>query len=141
MAQQPFDPSDRNGRGKRRPNCNNSQPLSPPPAAAPGATTAPGAGRRRLGASLLIALALTGGAIGGGAAGSAVTAGWLAAASPNAPAITAQPVAAPAGAATVAGAVFSQVNPAVVRVIVAGGTGNGLTRPAAAPASSWTPAA
>ena len=129
MAQEPFDPFGPRPSRQAPPQPQQlPNPLSPPPAApAPGATTAPGAGRRRFGASLLIALALTGGAIGGGAAGSAVTAGWLAAASPNGPAITAQPIAAPGGAATVAGAVFSQVNPAVVRVIVAGGTGNGLT--------------
>jgi len=81
----------------------------------------------------LLAAVLAGGIIGGGAAGAVATASLLeprvvTVAAPAA--VAAQPVAQPgAAAATVAGEVYRQVNPAVVRVIVSGGAAQGGLTP------------
>jgi S1-C subfamily serine protease len=76
---------------------------------------------RRIGTGALLALAVAGGAVGGGAVGS-VAATRLAPRQAAASTITsAQPVAIQsAPAQSVAGSVFSKVNPAVVEVVVSG---------------------
>ncbi len=108
--------------------------LPPAPAPAPAPATARetvGRRARRLGTTAALALALTAGAVGGGAAGTVAGARCLdSQPSSSAPVVVAQPVAAqPAQSGTnVAGAVFNQVNPSVVRITVAGQTrGGGLT--------------
>ena len=104
-------------------------PLPPTPPAPASGVGGQGQRARRLGVGALLALALTSGALGGGAAGTVAGARWADPQSPAAPVITSQPVTVQHTAGTnVAGAVFSQVNPAVVRVIVSGQTqGGGLT--------------
>jgi putative serine protease PepD len=111
------------------------QPSTPTPSApATAAPTPPTRSKRRLGIAALLTLALTGGAIGGGTVGAVAATRWIAPQAPN----TAQPsttassaitsastpgmasVANNAPAANVAGSVYTQASPAVVRITVSG---------------------
>src|SRR5919108_181951 len=103
-------------------------PVQPEKSASPPAPP-PKRGRlRRVGLTILLVLALTLSALGGGAVGAVAALHWLVPQQAMSPVIAAQPVAAQhAPTSSVAGAVFSAVGPAVVRVTVAGQARGGLT--------------
>ncbi len=110
----------------------NDQPQAAPVPPAP-ATPAPARRARRVGTRALLALAVAGGAVGGGAVGSVAATRWAPQQAAASTVTSAQPVAAQSPPAqSIAGAVFSKVNPAVVEIVVSGqmdggpmGYGNG----------------
>ena len=108
------------------------EPERPQPQAVPAAAPAPARSRKRkFGTAALLALALTGGAVGGGAVGTVGAARWLvpeqAPVVATSQPVTTQPVTTQSAPPTnVAGAVFAEVNPAVVQVIASGATPAGV---------------
>src|SRR3712207_1231499 len=77
---------------------------------------------RRVGTAALVALALAGGTAGGGLAGAFAASSWQAPQAPRNPVVAAQPAALQGAQASVAGAVYGKVSPAVVEITSSGET-------------------